>query len=447
MKVRYIKSACVVVEHQGINVLCDPWLTDGIYYGSWYHYPPLEFQPEDFQDVDYIYISHIHPDHLDVETLRRMPKHIPVLIADFTEKFVLRTILNCGFKTVVELAGGQEYRLGADFQLEILGADFCDPSQCGKQFPCAIGAHSTTSTTDTLAVFYGGGQTLVNTNDAPISLAYKSCDYINHKYRSVDFLLTGYAGAGPYPQCYTYDDVQMLKNAEGKKDEFLNRCVQYIDRLKPKHFLPFAGQYTLGGKLHHLNRYRGVPELEELDDLLIPKLRSKEIASSMVLLNSGESFDIENEVSSAPYRPIDLQEKEAYIQEVLSEKSFVYESEPDVDSQELCRILEKAQAAMIDRLERRGLKPETSDWNVYFTIGNEPYLVRVPLERKGIEVAQEPIVVAPYLKVVMDPRLLRMILERRAHWNNAEIGSHIQFERQPDIYEYPLFHRLCYFHL
>lgn len=447
MKLRYIKSACVVVEHRGIKVLCDPWLTDGIYYGSWYHYPPLKFQPEDFQDVDYIYISHIHPDHLDVETLRRMPKHIPVLIADFTEKFVLRTILNCGFETVVELAGGQEYRLGPDFQLEILGADFCEPSLCGKQFPCAIGAHTTTATTDTLAVFYGGGKTLVNTNDAPISLAYKACDYVNHKYRSVDLLLTGYAGAGPYPQCYTYDDSQMLKYAEGKKDEFLNRCVQYIDRLKPKHFLPFAGQYTLGGRLHHLNRYRGVPELEELDELLIPKLRSKGIESSMVLLNSGESFNIVNEMPSAPYRPIDPQEKEVYIQEVLSGKPFVYEAEPDVDAQELCRILEKAQAAMIDRLERRGLKPESSDWNVYFTIGDEPYLVGVPLERKGIEVTQEPIDAASYLKVDMDPRLLRMILERRAHWNNAEIGSHIRFERQPDVYVYSLFHRLCYFHL
>ena len=32
MKVEYLTSACVVVEHDGIRVLCDPWLTDGVYY-------------------------------------------------------------------------------------------------------------------------------------------------------------------------------------------------------------------------------------------------------------------------------------------------------------------------------------------------------------------------------------------------------------------------------
>ena len=62
MKLTYLKSAGVLIENNSTKILCDPWLVDGEYYGSWVHYPPPDFVPEDFNDVDYIYISHIHLD-------------------------------------------------------------------------------------------------------------------------------------------------------------------------------------------------------------------------------------------------------------------------------------------------------------------------------------------------------------------------------------------------
>ena len=35
---------------------------------------------------------------------------------------------------------------------------------------------------------------------------------------------------------------------------------------------------------------------------------------------------------------------------------------------------------------------------------------------------------------------------KNAHWNNAEIGSHLTFERKPDNYERGLYYCLSYFH-
>ncbi|WP_276353599.1 MBL fold metallo-hydrolase [Cohnella caldifontis] len=448
MIVRYIKSACVVVEHDNTKVLCDPWLTDGIYYGSWYHYPPLKFQAEDFRDVDYIYISHIHPDHLDTATLKRLPKHIPVLIASFNEKFVRSIIKECGFEHVVEINAGETFRLSEDFQMEILGADFCDPSICGKSFGCTLQTHRSTSLVDTLAVFHAGGKTVVNANDCAYPVTLSACDYIVQKYNTVDMLLTGYAGAGPYPQCYVYqDETEYLRRAENKKNQFLEQCVNYADHLKPKYFLPFAGQYTLGGKLAELNAYRGVPELEELDALLLPKLRSRGLFSRMVLLNSGESFDVEAEISSAPYTPINLVEKEKYIREVLSLKRFSYEEDPVPSENELLDMLRSAQAAMIDRLKKRDIQPWLHNWNVYISAGESEKMFRIPLNQLGVETVGLEEIQSPFLKVHIDPRLLRRILERKAHINNAEIGSHLRYERDPDEYDRALFVCLYYLHL
>ena len=48
----------------------------------------------------------------------------------------------------------------------------------------------------------------------------------------------------------------------------------------------------------------------------------------------------------------------------------------------------------------------------------------------------------------LDFKLLKRILmgPRYAHWNNAEIGSHIEFTRKPEIYERKLYYSMNFFH-
>ena len=47
----------------------------------------------------------------------------------------------------------------------------------------------------------------------------------------------------------------------------------------------------------------------------------------------------------------------------------------------------------------------------------------------------------------LNPKLLRRILDRKAHWNNAEIGCHIDFFRSPNVYEPDLHTLLQFLHL
>ena len=54
-----------------------------------------------------------------------------------------------------------------------------------------------------------------------------------------------------------------------------------------------------------------------------------------------------------------------------------------------------------------------------------------------------------FVLVELDDRLLNLLLlgPKFAHWNNAEIGSHINYFRKPDIYERKLFYCLNFFHV
>ena len=53
-----------------------------------------------------------------------------------------------------------------------------------------------------------------------------------------------------------------------------------------------------------------------------------------------------------------------------------------------------------------------------------------------------------FLSLSVDPRLLRSLLKgpRFAHWNNAEIGSHINFLRNTDTFQRDVHLIMSYFH-
>ncbi len=447
VQVRYIKSACVVIEHAGVRVLCDPWLTDGIFYGSWYHYPPLTVTPEDFAGVDYLYISHVHPDHLDVETLKRLPKSTRILIHDFEEKFVLRILQSLGFTSIREIAHGEEVTLDGGLQMEILAADGCNPILCGKFFGCsAAQPGSRTKQIDTLAVFSAGGNVVVNTNDCPYELARNVCKGILERHGHVDLLLVGYSGAGPFPQCFDMPDAEKRTHADAKRDQFLQQAMRYIRRLRPLSFLPFAGQYTLGGSLTALNPFRGVPELEELPGLLLPMLQEREIDTRMILLNSKESINVEDGSVSAPFTPPDPVERQRYINDVLSKKLYLYQDQyriDDRDRTDLTPVLQDAQRRMWKHQESFGYLSPTI---LYIDAGQE-FLYRVPFDGKSpVETAPRGSEKPPFVRIGLEYSLLSMILQRKAHWNNAEIGSHLRYHREPDTFERGFYHMMSYLH-
>ena len=79
---------------------------------------------------------------------------------------------------------------------------------------------------------------------------------------------------------------------------------------------------------------------------------------------------------------------------------------------------------------------KTEEIGFVFSLNSKPKILSLP----NIEY--------PYLQISLDHELFKRLISgpRYAHWNNAEIGSHLTFSRNPDIYERGLFFCLYYFH-
>ena len=124
MKVEWFRSATVgVTSNSGTSILCDPWLTDGAFLGSWYHFPPL--QGFEFQEVlgrpwDAVYVSHLHADHFDRKFLAALARRQPectVVIPHFAHSWLRRAVESCGFppQQIAEVGSGDTQKIGLEW--------------------------------------------------------------------------------------------------------------------------------------------------------------------------------------------------------------------------------------------------------------------------------------------------------------------------------------------
>lgn len=441
MKLTHIASATTLITHKNTKVLTDPWIVGDEFYGSWTHYPTLDVDYSTFDDVDYIYISHIHPDHMSRETLEKINPEIPILIHKYDAKFVKMNLERWGRK-VIELEHGESFHCGDGLNIHIYAADDCNPEICFKFFGCGKMESKFGSTgIDTMAIFEDGSKTILNVNDCPFLLSQQVLTRVLKNHPKIDLLLVGYAGAGSYPQCWDYSDKEKLEvYGLKKKDHFLKMGLDYLNRVKPVTYMPFAGTYTLRGKKAYLEKFRVVPELQEAFDYY-----AENYGEGGLLLNSFQSFDLETKACTAPYEPIDYEEKIRYVEEVLSRYEYEYERDAEVSLNQFLDLLPQAYSRYEEK--RKEIK-FVSETNVYLHLPEEK-MCKISCNGQGYEVIDKSeFNDTRYVTYELDYKLLYRILRgpRFAHWNNAEIGSHILFSRRPEIYERGLYFSMNYFH-
>lgn len=452
MKITHLTSATELITVNGIKILTDPWLDDGIYYGSWYSYPPSKVDTELLKDIDYIYISHIHPDHFCEKTMHRLDKSTPILIHNFSEKFLKMKIELLGFNNIIELPHNERFLLKNDVYINILAADNCNPEICGKAFGCFALSNGPKKTNqiDSLCVIDNGKFVLVNTNDCPYPIAREALLKVKEDYDKIDFLLVGYTGASLYPYAMSdYSDKKMKEAQKATKIKAMMFGAQTINEIQPRFYMPFAGTYLLGGSNWELNKYSPMPELQEATEFIGEQFGIHEAGIKSILLNYGETFDLASETQSKAYTPVNKDERWDYIENVLSKQKYTFENNPIPTLEEMNALIPKAVERFNFKTENLGFNSKTS---VLIALP-ESKLLKIdcsefPTKHEIIENTPANLI-EPYIYFEIDPRLLFQMLKgpRYAHWNNMEIGALLKMKRRPDVYEMGLHLALCYLHV
>jgi UDP-MurNAc hydroxylase len=454
MKIKLYRSSTVGLNFDGgggYKILMDPWLTDGEYYGSWSHYPHYDLNKniDEINSYNAIYISHIHPDHCSDETLKKLSKEIPIYIHSYHSKFLKLKLERLQFK-VIELENNKRIKLDKNAYLNIFAADNCNPELCFKFSGCADfyakGGHS--QQIDTLSVFDDGKNVLVNTNDAPFELAQSTFKDIKKQYEKINILLTGYGGAGPYPQCFENLNLdEKLIATQLKEKQFLNQAIKYIDEFKPDYYLPFAGTYTLTGRLSNLQNLRGVPSIDSAYSFFENYYSLKNLSKSIkaLKLNTDSTFDLSIGEYDKEYQKINYGEYQSYIDSHLSSKLLDYECDKFPSFDEIYELSKKAYQKFLDKMLINNISLKS---DIFVKLNGKSLMLGKNKKLSVIKSDEINIQSKKYVRYETDIRLLKRLLmgQRYAHWNNAEIGSHIKFFRKPDTFERDIYAAMCYFH-
>ena len=420
MKVKFISNACCIVEtNTGTQILTDPWIENGVFEGSWCHFHKLKTTINDLKNIDAIYLSHIHPDHYD-DRFFNFPKDIPIIVLDHGLNFLHRKLLDSGYKNLIKIKDKETIKF-KDLKLTLFapfsGNNFFEENtKLGNLIDSGI-------------VYEADNQKIFNANDNTPNP--EACKELKERFGVFDISMMNYNSAGPYPACFNN------LNDDEKISEHLNNLERNIDYLyenlkilNSKYFLPFAGSYVLGGKLSHKNKYLGTMTWDKCIEMLNKKNSIQ--GTEYIALREQDIFDLDTGMSNKEYIPIDENEIKNYIQNVLAKIKYPYENDSIPNIEKLIKDLVLSSSKMYERLNRIKLIP---DMDVY-----------IKVEDKSINVlsAENP---NGKIECSLDLRLLKRILDRKSHWNNAEIGCHIEFNRSPNYYSPDIHTALQFLHL
>ncbi|MBD2842460.1 MBL fold metallo-hydrolase [Erythrobacter rubeus] len=408
ISVKYIYSACIVIATPDVRILCDPWFTEGVYDGSWYHFPEVSNPLEAIGDIDIVYVSHIHPDHYDAEFLKSY-------FARYGEKEIL-------------IADHDPNHLFYKMRADGLGCTvLSEPRRIGSTLVDIL-PHRTGSISDidsALIVKHEGERRCCVANSNDVIFDDDMIDAFVERAGKVDILCCGYTGAGPFPQTYfDLDDPKLPEAANQKKEQFFERYLKLVDAVGAKKNVPFAGKYILGGRLAPLNEFRGVADPVEVLEL---------DPNAVVLADNGGTLDtISFEPTAVRTEPYSREDITKRISEI-STRSMDYErliNAEEIEQLPIRRLLALAAKRAFARSECNAdyfyVIPVDEKQAAILNINkNNPSLSYIDL---NVEFPQ------PYSLLKIDPRYLFGLLTNIYHWNNAEVGSQFETRRQPNIF-------------
>ena len=188
-----------------------------------------------------------------------------------------------------------------------------------------------------------------------------------------------------------------------------------------------------------------MPSAEE-SLLFIDEQLKKDIDNKTKSIKIGpdQEFDLDNLEHNSKYNPIDQKLQNKYVEEVLQKKTFNYEGNTIPTKEDIYELSKNAYKNFINKKIQQNSKIET---DIIINFGEASLLLA--FDKSEIELKDSTFISnREYIKLKIDARLLKLILlgPKNAHWNNAEIGSHINYYRSPNIYRRNLHTSLCYFH-
>jgi UDP-MurNAc hydroxylase len=424
MKVTYYGQACTLIEGAGRTILTDPWLTEGAYFGTWFHTHVLEeagVTPTTFpmSRVDYLFLSHEHQDHLDPATLSHLRRDVPVLICRFPSPRFRRFVESHGFTDIRELTSGQPVDLGEGLRVTVFG--------------------SAEYTNDSALLVEAEGVRVFNETDC--KLGFEDLQKVGRIGIDLGFYM--FSGANWFPIMYEYPAEEKARLVQRRRQGLLKSFVQRVKLTRPRVAVPSSGPcMVLDPSLLWLNH----PETGIFIDPreAVAALHAASVPSQPLFMAATDAWDSSRGFLRAAPESFHA-DRGRYIADAAARQAAKItarkEAEPAAGSDLGERVIEFFQqrlAALSPEMRRRigarvnveATGPQGGAWTVDFTA-------------PGPVFAREGTAGDWTYRFRAEDRILYPFMTGRETWlEDLFLSMRVELGRRPDQYNEPLYHFL-----
>jgi UDP-MurNAc hydroxylase len=305
MKFTILSHAGLLAQHDGVSVVCDPWLIGSCYWRSWWNFP--EPDPALIENLapQFIYLTHLHWDHFHGPSLRKLfdPK-TTILVPKVPTLRMVQDLQWLGFRDIVEVPHGTSVGLSKDFDL--------------RSYQFGVGV-------DSAVVLSGGGYTLFNCNDCkffglPLS-------QILQDYPKIDFIFRSHSSASPVPLCIEGPvKAQLADDASYDSADQFARCAVYTGA---RYAIPFASNHCfLHAETRQYNLTATTPDLAKNRYAIVAAEAGA--ATECVVMPPGSSW---SDQAGFDVKPFDFSRRQEYVQAMLERHAEKLAQQTTVESQ------------------------------------------------------------------------------------------------------------------
>jgi UDP-MurNAc hydroxylase len=407
--VHYLGHAGFIVQHNGTNVLVDPWFFPA-FMQSWFPYPDNRFLLNMVcgRQFDYLYVSHLHQDHFDRRLLEMMDRHVKILAPNYRSKSLIRKFHALGYQNVIPL----DHRQSHDLSPGLTATMFLDTSH--KE--------------DSGLLLDIGGFRFLDLNDCNMRMSELPTD--------IDALAAQYSGAMWYPNCYDYSPEIMKNKVDSVRRDLMDTLVWKVRLTNAKHYIPSAGPACfLDPALMHFN---------DRDKTIFPIWR--DVSNQFTAMCS--------DVRVLPLQPgdrlrFDVSERSAMTEPAEGRRSSEDRTSEDIDEYSKRRRVEWGEFYRAPERPLAHKELETyfatlhqknkhllHDFRKHIRLATGGNIWKVQLGHLAehfIIDSEEPF--DPEYSLFMPMRVLQQIIDGREGWEEALLSMRVALHRDPDLFD------------
>ncbi len=225
MRIQYICHSCIYIETGDTKLVIDPWVKGSAYRNQWFLFPkPVDYSM--LANAKNILYSHGHEDHLHEESLEVLPHDAQVFYPYQWRTGIKKFFDTQNFKNLTEAVSFHPYKISPSTTITYIGFAL-----------------------ESVIVIECNGFTIVNINDALNShhdmVVQMFLKEIKKRFPKIDLLLSGWSGAGYFPNMVHYPGKDDFEIGKMREQYFGNQLCKFIKYLEPKAVAPFAPGFAL----------------------------------------------------------------------------------------------------------------------------------------------------------------------------------------------------------